>query len=190
MDATTTEVYLELAERGAFDDVCGKVELVGGRITIVNKGYWHGCVEANVFDHLSPIMRAAGFLSVTSPSVPMSPVDVPDPDLVWVRADARPEPGWEGRRIKGLPADAFGLVVEVGDTTERIDLGVKAEAAATFGIAHYWVVTRTGVIVFGEPVDGGYRTRIEYGRHEVVPVPHTDATVSVDALLAVPDWAE
>jgi Uma2 family endonuclease len=189
MDATTTEVYLELAERGAFDDVCGKVELVGGRITIVNKGCWHGCVEANVFDLVSPILKAAGFRSVTSPSVPMSPIDVTDPDLVWVRSDARPEPGWEGRRIKALPADSFGLIVEVGDTTERIDLGVKAEAAAAFGIEHYWVVTRNGVTVFGQPSADGYGTRTDYGGGESVPVPHTDASVSVDDLLTVPDWA-
>jgi Uma2 family endonuclease len=190
MDATTTAVYLELAERGAFDGIQGKVELVEGQITIADKGYWHSFVETNVSDLVSPPLRSAGYRQVISPSVPMSPSDVPDPDLVWVRRDARPEPGFEGRRIKALPANAFGLVVEVSDTTERIDLGRKAVAAARFGIEHYWVVTRTGVTVFGEPSAEGYRSRVDHGRGEQILVPHTAATITVDDLLAVPDWAD
>ncbi len=188
--ATVLDHYLALGDAGAFEGLSGKVELIGGRIVIVNKGRWHARAEANLFRLLDSPLRAAGYAGELSPTVPLSDTDAPDPDLVFVRADAEPLADVGTRRIRAFAAADYGLVVEVADTTLRSDTSDKALAAARAGIANYWVVHRGGAIVFTEPSADGYGSRVEYAPDAQVAIPHTASHLDLATALDVPAWAD
>lgn len=181
--------YLALCEAGAFDDICGTVELLGGKVVMsVNAGRWHGIVQMNVVAALMSLLDGAGYRGEIAPTAPMSNDDAPDPDLCWVRRDAQPVPGYEGRAIVPYYPHDYGLIVEIANTSFRRDTLEKVLIYARGGMRHYWVVHPAGVIAFSEPDNDGYRVRRDYATGERVPVPHTAADVEVDALLDVPDW--
>ncbi len=75
----------------------------------------------------------------------------PEPDLAWVvRRDYR----------RGRPtAEDVLLVVEVSESTLRLDLGAKAELYAAAGISDYWVVDVAdhSIVVHRDPADSRYR---------------------------------
>lgn len=95
---------------------------------------------------------------------------VPEPDLTIVRGSLRDY----GRR-KPTPAD-ISLVIEVSDSSLRLDSEVMLRAYGANSIPVYWIVNLPGgrVEVFTEPSGPaevpGYRTRREYGPNEEVPV--------------------
>jgi Uma2 family endonuclease len=103
----------------------------------------------------------------------------PQPDIAWVRlrryADRRPLP------------EEVSLVIEVADTSLEFDTTVKADLYAAAGIADYWVVdlTSRGVIVFRDPRDGRYETRLTHrGDQCVSPLTLPAASLSPAELFA------
>ncbi len=182
--------YLALSDVGAFDEVRGRVELLGGNVVVtVNKGLWHGAVESNVIEHLNPPYRSRGYVALPATTAPLSERDAPDPDFFWVSETAKTLPERSGRLIKAFPPEDYVLVLEVADRSYADDTRSKAAMYAAGEIRQYWVVHRGGVAVFTDPTPQGYRTRTDHGPGERVTLPVVGGDVSVDELLAVPAWA-
>jgi len=122
-----------------------------------------------------PAAAAAGLeLSIQAPLDVGSPSSLPEPDVAVI-----PVTGRDAR-----PAMAL-LVVEMGATSLRLDLGRKAAIYATAGIPDYWVldVRRRVLVVHREPLDGRYSRVYELGEHDTVTAVAVDLVVAVSALL-------
>jgi Uma2 family endonuclease len=104
----------------------------------------------------------------------------PEPDVAVVTGD-------DVEYLAGHPtaSDAL-LVVEVADTTLRLDRVLKGPAYARAGIREYWIVNLRDrqLEVYRDPARSRYRTTIVYGADEgVTPLAAPHATVRVADLL-------
>ena len=81
-----------------------------------------------------------------------------------------------------LRASEILLMVEVSESTRERDIGMKRMKYATAGIPHYWVVDgeRSVVHVHADPIEGDYADigTVRFGHP--LPVPGTDATITID----------
>lgn len=113
-------------------------------------------------------------LSIQSPLDVGSTISLPEPDVAIIPLTGRDE----------RPAGAL-LVVEMGNTSLRIDLGRKAEIYATAGVPDYWVldVEHRLLVVHREPVDGRYTHVQERGEQDTVTAAAVGLTVAVADLL-------
>lgn len=83
------------------------------------------------------------------------------------------------------PSD-LALVVEVADSSLRLDLKVKTPLYARAGIVEYWVldVNNRKLHVFRQPENGQYNERIELAETEsIAPLAKPGADIRVDQLL-------
>lgn len=159
----------ELLERaGAFYGQ--RVELIGGRIVVVNAQYApHAIMKNRLGRRLQNALEAANspFEAIIEGSLALSPHDLPDPDiLVGKVISAR-----DYFRVQNV-----ALVVEVADSSLRHDLGEKRDLYAANSAAEYWVVDINGRQVHQFwAADGG-----RYSESKVVPLdgPIASATIS------------
>jgi Uma2 family endonuclease len=104
----------------------------------------------------------------------------PQPDLALLRPRAD---GYRG----GLPplAEDVLLLIEVADSTLRMDREVKAPLYARHGIPEYWVVDLAGglVLLHRDPSPDGYRSLSEARAGAVI----TPALLPETAAVAVSD---
>ena len=148
----TARDFIMLAEAGAFE-AYPRSELIEGEIWVVNSIWsWHAKTMARFTRDLGDALDASGLpLELYVPvSVLMSDDSVPEPDLAIGEDNA------EGP----LPLANLKLIVEVSDTTAKLDLGRKASLYAQHGVPEYWVVHRDGgcIVQHSAPGDGGYAT--------------------------------
>jgi Uma2 family endonuclease len=123
----------------------------------------------------APVAASAGLeLSIQAPLDVGSPISLPEPDVAIVPVTP----------IDRHPTAAL-LVVEMGNTSLRMDLGPKARIYATAGIPEYWVldVQRREVVVHREPSGAGYEDVRRVGAGEVVRAAVVPLTVPVDDLV-------
>lgn len=150
--------YEALVERGVFVDV--RCELLEGRLVGMAP---QGEAHADVVSRLAALVTLQlGRTVRVRCQLPMNvgELSVPEPDLVVAPLSA----------TRGHPSTAF-LVVEVAVSSIERDLG-KAALYARAGVPAYWLVDLVGrqVRVFGEPVDGAYRSCAVYGPGDVLRV--------------------
>jgi Uma2 family endonuclease len=129
----TVDEYYRMAEAGALspDD---RTELIEGEVIDMPPiGPDHAAVVSRLSDRLVPITGPSVAVRIQLP-VRFVPRSEPHPDIALVRrrADAY-------RHAHPAAGDAL-LLIDVGDSTVRYDLGVKARLYATHGILEYWVV--------------------------------------------------
>jgi Uma2 family endonuclease len=127
----------------------------------------------------------AGYLVDTQLPLALSERDQPLPDIAVVEGNIRDF-------AHAHPTRAL-LVVEVSETTLRLDRHTKANLYAWAGIPEYWIINLTdGVLeVFREPAPMagraygyGYRQQAVYRAGEVItPVAQPEAVIAVDDLL-------
>lgn len=88
---------------------------------------------------------------------PDNAANEPEPDVVVLRQPSRSLPGNPG------PGE-LALVVEVADSTLRLDLTAKARLYARAGIREYWVVDLAHRVlhVMRDPAPDGYRSHAEW----------------------------
>ena len=90
----------------------------------------------------------------------------PEPDIAIVLGDAR-------RYSNRHPCAAdIGLLVEVAESSLRLDRTVKGSMYAREGIASYWIVNvpESKLEVYSEPSPSGYRQRRECSVADIVPL--------------------
>lgn len=152
----TVEEYGRMVEKGAFDGLGKKIELIRGEIRSMNPaGPIHDDLVAYLIewsiqakDHQSMRLRVQTGLELADQQ------SRPEPDLLWVRA---------GRfRERHPTAVDVKLAIEVADSSLPWDLSEKASLYAEAGIAEYWVVDARGscVHVCRDPFAGQYRQRL------------------------------
>lgn len=126
------EDYELLDRAGAFHGQ--RVELIGGRIVVVNAQLQaHILVKNRLGRRLQAALEALGspLEAIIEASLALSESDLPDPDiLVGTIVPVRDY----------IRVAQVALVVEVADTSLRHDLGEKRELYAVSGVPEYWVV--------------------------------------------------
>jgi Uma2 family endonuclease len=131
----TVDEFLLLDREGAFG--WNRTELFGGEIFYMSPKYRPH--SRGVTDLAFALKDALGRLKsnlavLLDVSIHLSDYDAPEPDIVLTD-----QPDGEGI----LPLAAARVVIEVSSTTQKIDLGPKAELYASAGIAEYWVLDVT-----------------------------------------------
>ncbi len=153
----TADEYDQMVERGAFDHLNRKIELIRGELREMNPA---GPVHDDLITFLTNWSARA-----TSPETIMVTSQTglnlaelesrPEPDLMWLRA----------KRYRGRHPSASDvlLAIEVSYSSLQSDLQEKAELYAEAGIVEYWIVDAHGqcVHVFRRPI------RREYTDHSV-----------------------
>lgn len=146
--------YHQLAELGAFDGQ--RVQLISGAVISMSPmGSPHSKLVRVLTRAL--VSQTSGELEVMV-QLPMAVSDEsePEPDLAVVAA------------THGLPDDhptTALLVIEVADTSLKLDLGPKALVYAKAGVPEYWVVDLRGEATVVHTTPRGGR----YGRVRRVP---------------------
>lgn len=152
------------------------VELVDGVLVEMSpQGGSHAYAVRRLAALAFPLAARAGLeLSVQSPLDIGSPVTQPEPDLVIAPVAGRDR----------HPTAAL-LVVEVGASSMRLDLGRKAGIYAAAGVPEYWVLDleRRALVVHRQPSDGRYADVRTFGEHETAVAATLDLVVPVAGLL-------
>lgn len=151
----TTDEFDRMVEKGSFDHLVGKIELIRGELRRINPA---GPVHDDCISYL-----LAWSVRSTDPALIQVTVQTalrleemrsrPEPDLMWVRAARY-------RRQHPTPSDVK-LAIEVADSSLQADLVEKSELYAESGICEYWVVDTRGqcVHVYRNPRAGVYEDR-------------------------------
>jgi len=166
----TAAEFLRMGEAGAFDDI--KVELIGGEIQRINPPMnEHSERQASVVILLASVVRPDRIRGELA--IQLDADTVVGCDAALLRAPAA------GRRP--IEPGEVLLAIEIAETTLNRDLGPKRHLYAGAGVIHYWVVdgARRVTHVFGRPEEGDYSTVAVVPFGQPLPVPGTDATITL-----------
>jgi Uma2 family endonuclease len=152
----SVEEFLLLNDSGAFANYT-KTELIEGEIYCMNAQHsWHARTKTLLAFELISALRALGsdLEAWNEPSTRVSDYSLPEPDVVVT--------DYRGDHV--VPLESVTMIIEVSDTTLKIDLGRKLRIYAQAGIPEYWVVDRKGarVIRMWEPSGKAYAQRDEF----------------------------
>lgn len=170
----TAPEFLHMVESGAFEGM--KVELIDGELERMDLPMGgHAAVQASVVFYLAQKMGLA-LVRAESGLV------LDDSTVVACDAALLRQPITENRFL--TPDDVL-LVVEIAQTTQSRDMGLKRMLYAQAGIPTYWVIdgVRRVAHVYAEPVDGDYSSvhTVRFG--EALAVPGSDAAITLDRVL-------
>jgi Uma2 family endonuclease len=136
----TVDDFFLLDEHGAFEGY-GKTELIEGEIYFMNAQHRPHLMAKMDLHHLFHAALAdlkSNYRSVTEGTVKAGLHNAPEPDIVLTS-----EPYGEGP----IPIASVGLIVEISDTTQKHDLGIKCQAYAKVAVPEYWVFDiKAGVV--------------------------------------------
>jgi Uma2 family endonuclease len=151
----TADEYGQMVQRGAFDHLDRKIELIRGELREMNP-------SGPVHDDLVVYLTNWSFRAISSDSILVASqtgvnlADLesrPEPDVLWLRKaryhDRHPSAG------------DVRLAIEVSDSSLQSDLIEKATLYAEAGIVEYWIVDVQSkcVHVFRSPQEGEYTDR-------------------------------
>lgn len=171
----TADEYDQMVERGAFDHLNRKIELIRGELREINPA---GPIHDDLITYLtnwSARATSPESIMVTSQTgLDLAELESrPEPDLMWLRA----------KRYRGRHPSASDvlLAIEVADSSLFSDLREKAELYAEAGIVEYWIVdTQERCLhVFRQPARKQYLERSVVHTGEVLS-PVNASSVSLD----------
>ena len=167
----TAPEFLHMVESGAFESM--KVELIDGELERMNPPMnGHSAAQANVVFYLAQKLGPAVVRAETG-------LILTDSTVVACDAALLRGPVTENRIL--TPADLL-LVVEIAQTTQSRDMGLKRMLYAQAGIPTYWVIdgVRRGTHVYADPVEGDYSSvhTVRFG--EALAVPGCEAVITLD----------
>jgi Uma2 family endonuclease len=150
--------YEALAAMGVFEDQ--KVELIRGRVVWMAP---HGEEHAWAVEQLNnQLVKVFGHVASVRPQLPINASDdsMPEPDLALVPKRSAPGPH---------PSRTF-LIIEVAQSSLRMDRLVKAPLYAEGAAPEYWIVdvNENVLEVYRAPKDGVFTERTLYHRGDVV----------------------
>jgi Uma2 family endonuclease len=131
--------FLLLNDNGAFADY-SKTELLEGEIFFMNAQHSrHARIKTELAIELAIVLRemATDLRPIVEASTRVSEYSLPEPDIVVT--------SYKGPHV--VPLESVALLVEVADTTLKIDLGRKLRIYAAARIAEYWVVDAESRVV-------------------------------------------
>jgi Uma2 family endonuclease len=177
------EEYERMCEAGVFEPEA-RVELIRGQIIdMTPPGPAH---EASVARLHRVFSKLVGDIALVWPQgnairLPMSH-SRPQPDVTILRwrddyyPDKRPFP------------EDITLLVEVADTSLKLDRGSKLRLYAEAVIHEYWVVNLTDNVieVYTEPAEGKYKSVRKARRGETLQLPENFGSIAVNDVLGKP----
>lgn len=156
--AWTVDQIMAMNEAGIIHEN-ERFELIGGEVIPMNsKGIFHERVKGWLTEAIIRT-KPDDVALITETTFRLSADTFVEPDvLLFSRADG----------LENVSGTNALLVIEVSDSTRRIDLGSKSEIYAAFGVREYWSVDAREhhVTVYREPTPLGYRRRFEVMRGE------------------------
>ncbi len=175
----TTDVYHQMIQQGILTSN-DKIELLEGDLIKMSAV---GPRHAACVDRLSEILRTEFGKSVTlrhQNPVELSDKSEPEPDIAILKrredfyAQAHP-----------APSDVLFLI-EISESTLKIDRGVKLSAYAKAGIVEYWIVNLQEDIieVYSNPAGNSYQLARIVHRHETLsPILLPSVVLEADEVL-------
>jgi Uma2 family endonuclease len=168
-----------MAEAGIFggDE---RVELLAGKIIWMSaKGTAHRSAVARTDRLLQNSLRNLALICVQDP-VKLNERSEPEPDIAVVKvdpldyADHHPTPG------------EIYLIIEVADSSLKVDCETKAQAYSQAGIRDYWVldVVNRQLHIFREPTEDGYQNEMILGENGTIsPLQFPDLQIAIFDML-------
>ncbi len=171
--------YYRMAETGIIGPE-DRVELLDGEIYQMSPiGSPHSGIVGKLDRLFQSRIGARAICRVQQPLI-LDDRSEPEPDFVVARSRADEYCDEHPR-----PADVL-LLVEVSDTSSRLDLGRKRALYARAGIAEYWVLdlVRRTAVVNRDPRGDVYASVQEYGAADkIAPLAFPDIEVALKPLL-------
>lgn len=169
----TTAEFARMCKLGAFDDM--KVELVDGELQrLILPMNMHASRQAMIVGRLWTALGSERQGLVRGEiGIDLGGDTVLGCDAALLRASFT-EHRWP------RPNELL-LVIEVSETTLGRDLGLKMPRYAAALIPNCWVVDSAASVVhvFSDPADGAYRQVMAIPFGDPMPVPGTDATITL-----------
>jgi Uma2 family endonuclease len=174
----TLEDYHRIVETGLLDD--RPVELLNGEIVeMAPEGESHAYFSTEAGEYLT---RLLGDRALVRPAKPITlPNDSePEPDIAIVQRLGR-----EYLSHHPYPENIFWLIEYANSSLEK-DSTLKYRIYAKAGIPEYWLVNlkRGELIVFRDPRDGEYASKITLTEGEITPLAFADVKIAVAALIS------
>ncbi|MCR9295344.1 MAG: Uma2 family endonuclease [bacterium] len=169
----TTDEYDQMVQRGAFDHLNRKIELIRGELREMNPaGPLHDDLVTFLTNWSARSTSAETTMVTSQTGLNLAELESrPEPDLMWLRA----------RRYRGRHPSASDvlLAIEVSSSSLRSDLNEKAGLYAEAGIDEYWIVDAQDqcVHVFRKP------EQRQYSQYSVVKVGETLSPMQAPGVL-------
>ncbi|WP_414583175.1 Uma2 family endonuclease [Scytonema sp. PCC 10023] len=169
----TIDEYHRMIDAGILSD--RQVELLKGEIVEMSpEGEPHAYSSHEAAEYLSQLLGNRTTIRQAKP-ITLPNDSEPEPDIAIVQRLGR-----EYREHHPYPENIFWLI-EYGNSSLEKDLETKSKIYAEVGIREYWVVNlkKLHLVVFREPLDGEYATKLTLTGGTIQPLAFPDVSVSV-----------
>ncbi|BAZ32997.1 hypothetical protein NIES4074_55050 [Cylindrospermum sp. NIES-4074] len=175
----TVDEYHRMAEAGIFG-ADERVELLEGKIIwMIAKGTAHRSAVGRTDYLLKNLLGKRAWVSVQDP-VKLNNRSEPEPDISVVKVD----PLWYADHHP-TPSEVY-LIIEVADSSLKLDCETKAKAYSQAGIKDYWVldVVNRYLHIFREPTEDGYQSEVILAEDGIIsPLEFPDLQIVVLEML-------
>ncbi|BAZ85136.1 Uma2 family endonuclease [Dolichospermum compactum] len=175
----TVEEYHRMNEAGIFapDE---RVELLEGRIIwMIAKGTAHRSAVGRIDRLLQDCLKNRALICVQDP-VKLNDRSEPQLDISVVKIDPL-----DYADHHPTPSEVY-LIIEVADSSLKLDYETKAQAYSLAGIQDYWVldVVKRELHIFRKPTQTGYEIQVIIGEDATVsPLEFTDLQIRLSDML-------
>ncbi|MEH2117978.1 Uma2 family endonuclease [Nostoc sp.] len=175
----TVEEYHRMAEAGIFG-ADERVELLEGKIIwMIAKGTAHRSAVGRTDYLLKNRLGNRAWVSIQDP-VKLNEQSEPEPDIAVVKVDPL-----DYADHHPTPSEVY-LIIEVADSSLKLDCQTKAKAYSQAGITDYWVldVVSRQLYVFREPTQDGYQSKVILAEDATIsPLEFPDLSIAVLEIL-------
>lgn len=175
----TVEEYHRMAEAGIFG-ADERVELLEGKIIwMIAKGTAHRSAVGRTDYLLKNRLGNRAWVSVQDP-VKLNARSEPEPDIAVVKVDPL-----DYADHHPTPTEVY-LIIEVAESSLKLDCRIKAQAYSQAGITDYWVLDVVGrqLHVFREPTQDGYQNKAILAEDTTIsPLDFPDLSITVWEML-------
>ncbi len=175
----TVEEYHRIAEVGIFG-ADERVELLDGKIIWMSaKGTAHTSSVGRTNKLLQNRLGNRAWVAIQDP-VKLNERSEPEPDIAVVKVDPL-----DYADHHPIPPEIY-LIIEVADSSLKLDCETKGKAYSKAGISDYWVldVVSRQVHIFREPSEDGYQSEKILAEDETIsPLEFPDLRIQVLEML-------
>lgn len=174
----TVSDYFRMAESGIIAPDA-KVELIDGEIIDMSPiGPFHSGSVNDLASHFIAISSGRWWTSIQSP-LDLGRFDMPEPDLALLRPAVH-----RYKSVHPKAEDVF-LLIEVSDSSLRLDQSVKLPLYAKQEIPEVWIlnVPQRQLEVYRDPQSGTYAEKLILKSGIVAPAAFPDSGIEVGRLL-------
>ncbi|MEH2404514.1 Uma2 family endonuclease [Nostoc sp.] len=175
----TVEEYHRMAEARIFG-ADERVELLEGKIIwMIAKGTAHRSAVGRTDYLLKNRLANRAWVSIQDP-VKLNERSEPEPDIAVVKVDPL-----DYADHHPTPSEVY-LIIEVADSSLKLDCQTKAKAYSQAGITDYWVldVVSRRLHVFREPTQDGYQSKVILSEDATIsPLEFSDLSIAVLEIL-------